>query len=314
MTSKERILVIRLAALGDIVLCFQAFHEIRCAHPDAEIAFLTMPAYAAFAKTMPWFNQVILDERPPAWRLDLWLKLVQQIRAFAPTRVYDLQGKNRQNILYMLLGGSRACEWSGAAPLASHPRLWPPLQNMHFTDFIAAQLQRADVPTQPSADLSWLQDPLDDFHLPSRYIVLIPSCAPGREYKRWPLSYYADLAQRLHREGTECIAIGTRADHGLVTTLRGHAPHLIDMTGRTTIPQLASLMRRSVAVVGNDTGPTHLAAALGAPTLALMSDRINPVWSAPKGPCVRWVQGGPMSMLSVDKVSLALKELLAHKA
>lgn len=313
-TTKERILVIRLGALGDIVLCFQAFHEIRCAHPEAEIALLTMPAYADLARSMPWFDRIILDERAPAWRPDQWLKLLREVRIFAPTRVYDLQGKARQTFLYMLLGGPRGSEWSGAAPFASHPRLWPPQPGMHFTDFLAAQLRKANVPVQTYPDLSWLEAPIDELNLPSRYIVLIPSCAKGREFKRWPLRYYAELAQRLYREGTDCVAIGSRADHGLVTTLRGHALHLKDMTGKTSFAQLASLMRRSVAVVGNDTGPTHLAAALGVPTLALFSDRVNPVWSAPKGTHAQWVQGSPMSMLSVDKVFLALKELLAHKA
>ena len=314
MVDKERILVIRLGALGDLVLCFQAFHEIRCAHPGARIALLTMPAYAEFARQMPWFDEVIVDERAPWFDAGRGLDLVRRVRAFAPTRVYDLQGKLRQSILYILLGGGRACEWSGAAPFCSHPRLWPPDPAMHFTDFLAAQMRAANVPQQESPDLGWMDADLGEIKLPERFVVVIPSCASGRDYKRWPVRYFAELAQRLHREGIASIAIGTRADHGLAVTMRGFAPHLIDMTGRTSLPQLATLMRRSIAVIGNDTGPTHLAAALGIPTLALLSERVNPVWSAPKGSHAAFVQGSPMSMLGVDKVSLALMPLLPHKA
>ena len=311
MTTKpERILVIRLGALGDLILCFQAFHEIRAANPQAEIALLTMPAFQEFAASMPWFDRVIMDERPPLSDIKACLELVRRVRDFAPTRVYDLQGKLRQNLLFYALGGPRACEWSGAARMCSHPRLWPPQDGMHFTDFIAAQLRFAGVPEQPLVDLDWLQAPVEGGTVPERFVVVVPSCAVGREYKRWPVRYYAELIQRLRRDGIEAIIVGTRADHGLAMTMRGFAPHLIDATGKTTLPQLASLMRQSLAVIGNDTGPTHLAAAAGAKTLALMSGKVNPVWSAPKGPFVTWLQGEPMSMLSVDKVSLALEPLL----
>lgn len=314
MSSKEHILVIRLGALGDIVLCFQAFHDIRAAHPEAEIALLTMPAFAAFAEQMPWFDRVIVDERASALNIGKWIDLVKRIRAFSPTRVYDLQGKFRQTILYTLLGGPPAREWSGAAPLCSHPRLWPPQSGMHFTDFIAAQLQRAGVTAGSSVDLSWLRAPVESLALPQRFVVLIPSCAKGREYKRWPVRYYAELAQRLHPQGIECVVVGTAADRGLALTMRGLAPHLIDVTGKTDLPQLAELMRRSLAVLGNDTGPTHLAGALGVPVLALLSERVNPVWSCPKGTNAHWLQSSTMSMMNVDKVSLALQELLPHNA
>lgn len=314
MTGKERILVIRLGALGDMVLCFQAFHNIRQAHPHAEIALLTMPAFSGFAAQMPWFDRIITDERAPALDIGKWMDLVKQIRAFAPTRVYDLQGKFRQTVLYALLGGPTACEWSGAAPFCSHPRLWPPHPDMHFTDFIAEQLRLAGIATESYPDLSWLDAPLDRLSMPDRFVVFIPSCAPGREYKRWPIRYYAELAQRLYREGIESVVVGTQVDRGLALTMRGFAPHAIDATGRTTLPQLAHLMRRSLAVLGNDTGPTHLAGALGLPVLALLSERVNPAWSAPKGARAHWLQGSAMSMISVDKVSLALQELLPHNA
>ena len=148
---QERILVIRLGALGDLVLCFQAFQAIRNAHPKAEIALLTMPVFAGFARQMPWFDQVLIDPRAPRWRLDAWWRLARQVRAFAPTRVYDLQGKFRQTILFGLLGGPLGPEWSGAAPGCSHPRLWPPVKGTHFTDFIAAQLERAGVSSSSPA-------------------------------------------------------------------------------------------------------------------------------------------------------------------
>lgn len=310
MSSTERILVIRLGALGDLVLCFQAFHEIRQMHPEAEIALLTMPAFADFARSMPWFNYVITDDRAPGWRLGRWARLINEIDAFAPGRVYDLQGKLRQSVLFALMGGPFGPSWSGAAPLCSDPRLWPPGPNMHFTEFIAAQLRRAGVPMTPPCDLSWLDAPAGQFNLPARYALLIPGSALGRDYKRWPAKYYAALAQKLAGQGITSVAAGTIQDAGSIATLTALMPQVVNLCGRTSLPQLAHLARDAQYVIGNDTGPVHLAAAVGARTLALMSDQVDPAWSAPRGPQAIWLQGKPLSELGVDKVLLALEKLI----
>jgi len=307
----DRILVIRLGALGDMVLCFQSFYEIRCAHPGAEIALLTMPVFMKFAQLMPWFDKVMIDDRTSGWRVDKWHSLVKEIRHFNPGLVYDLQGKFRQTMLYTSLGGPYGPEWSGAAPLCKYPRIWPPKPGMHFTDFMAAQLQAAHVPGQDPPDLSWLSAPLNHFSLPERYVLLIPGCAPGRDYKRWPAKRYADLALRLREKGIDSIVIGTKQDISAIIGIRQAAPHVIDLSNRTNLPEVASLARRSMAVIGNDTGPVHLAAAMGAPTLALISDRVDPVWSAPRGIKTRWLQGKPLDALGADEVSIALMKLAA---
>jgi len=312
-TEKKRILVIRLGALGDLVLCFQAFHEIRQAHPKAEIALLTMPGFADFARRMPWFNRVIIDPRPPAIHINQWLKLFKNVRAFAPELVYDLQGKPRQNVLYARLGGPWGPAWSGAAPFCSLPRLAEPMPGMHFTDYVEAQLQLADVSAQEPADVSWLDAPLDKFKLPARFAVLVPGCAPHREYKRWPASKYAALAQELQKKGIASIAVGTKADAKVIADIRAINPKVADFSGSTTLFQLAAIMRRAACVIANDTGPMHVAAVVGAPTLGLMSDQVDAEWSAPKGPRAKWLQGKPLAELGVDKVLLALGDFLDQK-
>jgi ADP-heptose:LPS heptosyltransferase len=306
-SERPRILVIRLGALGDLVLCFQAFAEIRAAHPGAEIALLTMPAFAGFAASMPWFDHVLIDARAPAGDIGGWFTLLRSIRTFKPTRVYDLQGKARQDILYTLLGGPFGPEWSGAAPFCKYPRPWPPKTDMHFTDFIAAQLRKANVPAAQAPNLGWCDAPLDDFKLPERFALLIPGCGPGRDYKRWP--HYAELAKELQKRGLGTVAIGTAAEADIASALTREVPNLVDLTGRTSLPQVAALTRKATYVIGNDTGPTHLAAAVGARTLALMPGEVDPLWSAPRGPRSRWLQGKPLASLAVREVLLALGEL-----
>ncbi len=314
MKKPERILVIRYGALGDMIYCFQSFAEIRAAHPRAEITVLTAPAFVEFAKRMPWFDHVMPDPHPTLRQPLVWWKLAKQIREQNFTRVYELHGKLRQSILYGLIGGPIwAPEWSGAAPLCSHPRLWPPQPNTHFEDFLAAQLRLADVPAQQRADLAWLDGPVDGLDLPPRYAVIVPGCTAGQNYKRWPAENYAAVVRYLKDQDIPVIAVGTKADTDAISVIKTLAPDLIDLSGRTSLFQLAGVLRRAALIIGNDTGPMHMGAALGAPTLALLSGSTNPVWSAPRQPGAQWLKEQVLSSLPVGKVLLALPALLDHK-
>lgn len=301
---KERILVIKLGALGDLVLCMGAFAAIRARHPDAEIALLTGPPFAGFGLQMPWFDSVILDPRPKATQLLKWVKLIRDVRNFAPTHVYDFQGKTRQTILYYALGKPL---WSGAVKGCSHPRLWPPEKGMHYSDFLAAQLERAGLGSFVSPDLAWLDGDSSSFTLPEKFALLITGCSPQHPHKRWPATHFAALAKRLNEQGIATIAIGTKADAASIADVRQLAPEVMDLSGQTSLGQLAALARRAVCVVGNDTGPTHLAAAVGGKTIALMSDKVDPLWSSPRGPRTQWLGGKPMAEISVDEVLRGLQ-------
>lgn len=319
LPRRERILTIRLGALGDLILCFQAFHEIRSAFPHSRTSLLTMPSYAAFARSMPWFDEILLDSRAPIGKSREWGSLLRQVYRFAPTQVFDLQGKLRQSILFSLTGGwmrglGLGPRWSGAAPLCSHPRPWPPSPEMHFCDFISAQLRAANVPECGPADVSWLDAPLDDalmdVELQRPYALLIPGCSAGRDFKRWPPERYGALANRLLNLGLACVATGTQAEGDAINELCRLAPHVRNLTNRTNLHQLAGLARRSACVIGNNTGPTHLAAAVGAPTLMLMSEKCAPKWSGPRGPAANYLQAFPLASLTEETVIGKLRPMI----
>lgn len=298
--KKDHILVIRLGALGDLIFCFQAFHEIRLAHPGAKIALLTRPAFAAFARSLPWFDDILIDTYPTLKTPLKWLRLRKEIAAFGPKCVYDLQGKKRQTILYALMGGPFGPAWSGAAPFCAFPRPWPPETTMSFKDFLAAQLRIAGVPSAPPPDLAWLDAATDKFNLPARYAVLIPGCSPGAPHKRWPPENFAALAQKLRQEkALPCVVVGTTADAAAVAEIKRLSPDIMDVCGQTTLFELAGLFRRAEKVIGNDTGPLHMAAVVGTPTLALFSGRSNPLWSKPPGPNVTVIQKETLAELTV---------------
>ncbi len=304
--AKERILVIRLGALGDMVFCFQAFHDIRQAHPDADIALLVRAPFVSLAEKMPWFDRLIIDTHPTIKQPGVWMRLVAEIKAFGPTRVYDLQGKRRQSILFALLGGPFGPQWSGAVPLCHFPRLWPPLPTMSFRQFLAAQLKVAGVSSHSPASVTWLDAPPRDFSLPQRYIILVPGSSPAAPQKRWSAQKFAELADLLKHQGITSLVVGTKMDAEVIASIQAATHNVRDMSGQTDIFELAHLLRHASAVIGNDTGPVHMAGALGTVTLALFSRLSSPIWSTPPGDKVTVLQKPDLNDLSVQEVFATL--------
>ena len=171
---------------------------------------------------------------------------------------------------------------------------------------MAAQLATTGVPAPTPADLSWFDADVRGFGLPPRFLLLIPGCSPHLPKKRWPPEHYATLAKRSAASGVPPVLVGTAADREAIAIILAAVPDAIDLCGRTNLAELAGVARRAAYVVGNDTGPTFLAAAVGAPTLMLMSAHTDPRVSAPSGPCARWLKCDDLTALPAEAVIAAL--------
>lgn len=306
----ENVLIIRLGALGDILLCMQAFQDIRATYPKAHITFLTTPPFAAFARTMPWFDAVLEDVRPKFWQLGAWLKLGVALKKGAFTHVFDLQNKPRTALYVKLFLDPKKILWSSAAKGASHPRPAIP-HKMHRQDEMRLQLAVAGVTEGGALDLDWLKGDLAALSLPEKYVVIVPGCSPHLLHKRWAPQHYATLARYFSQQGFATVAVGTKADAVSIAAIREAAPFVLDISGKTSLAQLASLYRGAHAVVGNDTGPTFLAAMVGAPTLTLMSYHTDPVLSGPRGSNCAWLKEAVIDRITVETVIADLQRL-AH--
>jgi len=306
LPTSRSILVIKLGALGDLMQSLDAFHAIRAHHPGDRLILLTTRPFAAFAEAMPWFDAVWIDSRPKAWQLGGWLALIRRLRGEPLGRVYDLQSNQRTRLYFRLLAGRRP-EWSGEVAGCSHPR--PPFLGMtgHNHDRLLAHVASAGVAVDGRAGLDWLDADVSGLGLPGPFVVLVPGCSPHRLYKRWPAAHYADLANRLERRGIASVAIGTRADQDAVAEIRAGAPGVIDLCGRTSLLEVAGIARAAMGAVGNDTGPIFITAAVGTPTLMLMSHHTIAERMAPLGPAVAWLQREHLADLGPAEVEAALR-------
>ena len=289
------ILVIRLGALGDFVLSFGPFASIRAAYPDARITLLTTAPYRELAERAPWFDRVVIDKRPSWWDLGGVLALRRALRGY--DRVYDLQTSARSGWYYALAGRP---PWSGIARGASHPHENPVRDAMHTVERQAEQLSMAGVP-MVTPDLSWCPATM----VPGDYAVLVPGAAAHRPRKRWPADRYAALAVALKARGLLSVVVGTGAEGGAAETILTACPNALNLTGRTTLLELGGLMRGARLAVGNDTGPMHLAAAVGVRSVVLFSSDSDPALTAPRGD-VTVLAERDLADLPVDRVVAAL--------
>ncbi len=300
-----RILVIKHGALGDLIQAMDAFQALRRHHATAELVLMTSPAYAALAQAIPWFDRIWLDKRPRLHEISAWWAIRKTFAAESFNRVYDLQCSSRTVRYFQMLPRRQRPEWVGAAPGCSHPN--PDFSRSPSNrQKMAAQLAIAGVPAPEPADLSWLSAPVGHLGLPERFALLIPGCSPHLPHKRWPAQRYGLLAQRLAECGLAAVAVGTAVDRAAIDGVRAVAPGLVDLGGRTTLFELAAVARQAGVAVGNDTGATFLASAVGTPTLMLMSSHTDPLVSAPWGPGARWLKREDLSGLPVEDVERAL--------
>lgn len=308
MTGREAILVIKLSALGDFVQAFGPFQAIRRAHPDARITLLTTKPYADLAHRSPWFDEVWIDTRPRVWNLPEILGLRRRLRGGRFRRVYDLQTSDRSGFYHRLM---KPVEWSGIAPCCSHPHADPARDSMHTVERQAAQLAAAGIASVPPPDLSWLDADISAFGLPERFVLLAPGGAPHRPEKRWPAQGFAALAQRLAERGLTPVVLGTASEAAEAAAITGTCPQAVSLLGRTGFADIAALARAATAAVGNDTGPMHLIAAAGCPSVVLFSQASDPALCGQRGPTVTILRRESLQDLTAATVDAALSSLIA---
>ncbi len=329
--------MVKLGALGDFVLAFGPFAAIRAAHRGAEVTLLTTAPFAELARASPWFDRVVVDARPSVWNLPGLLRLRRALRGF--DMVFDLQTSSRSGWYFRLAGRP---QWSGIARGCAFPHANPGRDAMHTLERQREQLAMAGIPGVPQPDLGWLRskkpspacgrglgegasrtdaftgaklprpDPLPQAGEGAGKVLLVPGAAPHRPRKRWPAERFAALAALLAARGLTPVIVGAAADASYAAIIRAACPAAIDLTGRTTLLQLAQTLAGAALAIGNDTGPTHLAAALGIPTIALFSADSDPALTAPRG-TVTVLSAPDLADLPLQRVADALPPVHSHQ-
>lgn len=350
----RRVLVVKPCCFGDLIMATPVFAALRSAFPALDLALLTSSWARPAAATTPHLSRIIacdpLGLGPPDWRSVLRLAWRLRVERFDWVLVLD---RSPLLALLALLTGApvrAGLDSQGRGIGLTHRVRVPPVsedrstgRERHEADLYMDVVRRLDVPVldpQPRYEL----DPravervaalLVGLGASDRLAIIHPGGGqnPGTALlaKRWPAERYAALAARLMAQaGATVLIVGAEADRPATAAVGsglrpGGAWH--DLTGQLTLPELAALCARANLYVGNDSGPLHLAAAVGTATLGLFGPT-SPARYGPRGPCAHALRatldcrcswrGGPfpectghcMDALDLDTVWAAATRLL----
>jgi ADP-heptose:LPS heptosyltransferase len=278
----HKLAVLRANAIGDYLVSLPAIEALHAAYPAAELVLLGAGWHAGFLAGRPGPVDRCLavpptigvrDDRPPS-PPSVVEGFFARMRAERFDLAVQLQGGGRHSNLFVRRLGARVTAGSRTPDAPPLDRTVPYTGHQHeihrFLE-VAAVVGAAPVTLEPhlevtDADRAEAAAALagDDRPL----VVLHPGANDPR--RRWPVERLAVVGSELARKGARLAVVGTASERGLVDRLvDGLDGDPADLAGRLGLGGLAGLLEQAALLVGNDSGPRHLAAAVGTATVAV---------------------------------------------
>ena len=319
-----RVAVVRLTSLGDVVHTLPVAAALRRYRPDDHIVWIVEEHEQQLLLGNPCVDHVLVAP------LRRWRRLVSTgrirrvlgevrafhtaLRSFHIDAALDVQGWGHKTSPIVALtrapiriGFSRPYARDGLSPLFTTVQVTPPPKALHIVDQNLALLRPLGIespaaefvlPPWPDAEhrvSAWMTE-----HglRPRAFIALLPSTRGHK--KLWPAQAYAKAADALAAATALPIVVaGGPVDMPILTAVARMAPGAL-VYAPDAISDLAVLLDRSRAVVGNDTGPLHLAAAANVPTLGLFGPTSG-ARNGPYGPTGRFIQSRTTRMTDISQ-------------
>ncbi|HTU48223.1 MAG TPA: glycosyltransferase family 9 protein [Bryobacteraceae bacterium] len=284
MPERSSILAIRLGALGDIIHALPAIASLKQSFPSNKLALLIAPRWLPIVEGNPFIDELI----PPNFAA-----IRATIPRLDPGLAFDFQGLLKSALLGRLarpgaffgFDKSVARESFASAFYTHRIPVTGPHRVQRNLQLIAA------AGASKLSDEAWIPPGRPEGHLPAGPFVLTSPLA-GWTGKQWPLENYDALGQFLASEGFKLVANVPEICAPQFATLKHVHVHTSSIRG------LIDATRRAVAVVGVDSGPLHLAAALRKPGVALFG---------PTDPRLTGPYGGVMTVIRTDDVETTYK-------
>ncbi|MEM7310287.1 MAG: glycosyltransferase family 9 protein [Planctomycetota bacterium] len=319
----DRVLVVRLGAIGDVANALIVATAIKQSHPDVQVG------WAVHDLALP-----LVDGHPSVDRVHLWRRgggmegfssFLREVRAERYGLVIDLQRIFKSALVARLshaprtLGFDRARAkegswmWTREKIPPGDPGAHMVLQYLEFVRHLGLPSYALhELPAHPEAD-AWAAELVDELARPPIVLNLGASKKPNR----WPPERFGQLARWIvDEQGTPVCLTGGPGDAELgdaAWRTLGAEPQARNLVGATSLPQLIALLRRARLVVSCDTGAMHLAAAVGTPIVALFGPA-DPGRTGPWGDQHRVVRApgiaGSMAEIGVELVRSAVHEQL----
>ena len=314
LTGKERILVIRTDRIGDLVLSTPVPEAIKSHYPESRISMMTSPYAADVVKGNPHIDEVLVDDAGDKNKgIKGFLMLLKKIRQEKFDVAILLKPTLRLAVLLFLAGvkhrigtGFRLYQIFFNQKVYMHRKV----NLKHEAEYNLEMLRplgvtphkiTPEVCLNPS-DKDFAREILSEFKITPEDTVVAIHPGSGNSSPNLPAKRFAEVADGLiEKMNAKIVFTGSDKEKNLVGFIKSKMRyHPVDLTGRTTIRQLAAVLQKCDVLVSNSTGPMHLAAAAGTPIVAIFS----PIFSA--GP-IRWGPYGEGHQVILPPVPVCLE-------
>jgi len=294
--KKQNILIIKHGAFGDLIQSDGIFRTIKNVYSDANLILLTSYCYKNLMLLSPYIDKVIVDNRVKFWNLRKIFQLIREIDNVRFSHVFDLQNSQR-TFLYKILLTSPT--WI-TTKRKDHP--------ISGLQGLVDMLNDYGIPFNKilEPNIKWMANDisllLKKKKILGRYIVLIPGSSKKHKEKRWP--YYKELADILLKEDLNVISILGPDELNLENSIPGHIFKNLDLT------DVAGIIKKSTFVIGNDSGPSHIASCLRKPGIALFGPTTSGTKSELSRKPFTILESESLKSLSASKVWKSIKQLI----
>ena len=317
----RKILLIKLSAVGDVVHTLPVLNKLRRRYPNAQIDWLVTPAIGELLRHHPALNNVIDFERdtsaPPwAWSaLTNYARLARKLRSIGYDLAIDLHCQSRTAFLAFISGApvrigfdkQRSEVWAHSRRVTDDFRkhAWHGAREgawlfyTHHIPLPTLDVHVVDHYQSVGNLLGFDPGPTDfSFRIPQaahdRVATLLRERGAGDaplaviaprgnwQTKRWPDEKSAAIARHFMSRGHAALLVGAPRERAVGEAIARLAPGAIDLSGETSLSELAALISRASICIAHDSGPMHLAVALGRPVVALFGPS-DEVWAGPYG-------------------------------
>lgn len=283
-----RILVIKPSSFGDIIHLFPALGLLKKVLPDAVMDFVVNPEFAPLLDFSPFpvDRRIIFERRKlaSAGFLKELFALRRELRKEKYDAVIDFQGLFRSGFITFLTRSWVKAGFAGARERSAEIFYNRKIKAVsahaveRYGELVCQLFDLDEKLTQPDLPVNH-QAAAGLPELPEKYIVLLPGTR--WESKRFPPELFGEVCRKISEKlpGYTFIAAGSAGEREIAGQIGGE---VLNFAGKTTMPQLMELLRNAAAVIGNDSGPLHAAAALKRPVIGFYGPT-DPVLTGPWG-------------------------------
>ena len=287
MLEKEykSILVIKMSSLGDVIHALPSLYELRNLYPNAKIYWLVEPQFAAILPEKPYIDEKIIFYKNDLKNKSFFEKisylkaLRKKLHSYNFDLVIDLQGLMKSTLIALLSGCNNRIGYAEMregsflftkAIIGSHVKDHVVERYLDVLRYLGADIREPKFPLPDfEHEEQTMKDLLAKYGVTGTYAVFFPGTRwPTKE---WPADNFAALAKKLADIGVFTVLAGAPAEEekGKEITLLTKSDFVVDIIGKTSIVEIAGLIKNAALCLGGDTGPMHVAAAVGVPTISL---------------------------------------------